>query len=394
MSETINILKQKQLKEFGEEGLKYISSSKQLDKYIIRKSVQSENSAKTYRAKLNRFGFFIYQKYGKASTLDEILSKVATGEIDPYDLLAEFAAYLKEINVKPNEIRQKTKMSRKFLRFCGAKINNEDFTDNVPLPKSQTPEFNGVEKAQIVEILNYCKNQRLKTAIMLYAATGCRAVEGCAVRLCDINFENNTITFRKEYTKTKRERIRPMTRELAKQIQIWLKEKYRIHWAVRVAGGKREKVEPKPNPEDLLLGFWHHHIKSKPEGVYDSIYHEYQVIAELMEMKRKNGRRLITFHRLRAFAKSTISDLGYGDYSEWFIGHSGSTYYRKPEKERIEVFRKVEQYLTFLDVTGFEAKGADQQTKIEQLQADLQEEREERKRLLEQLYKQGVIKKD
>ena len=45
-------------------------------------------------------------------------------------------------------------------------------------------------------------------------------------------------------------------------------------------------------------------------------------------------RRQITLHSFRRFVKSTISDLGYSDYSEWFIGHSGSTYYRKRNPKR------------------------------------------------------------
>ena len=37
-----------------------------------------------------------------------------------------------------------------------------------------------------------------------------------------------------------------------------------------------------------------------------------------------NGRRRqITFHSFRRFVKTTISDLGYADCSEYFIGHSG-----------------------------------------------------------------------
>jgi len=40
-------------------------------------------------------------------------------------------------------------------------------------------------------------------------------------------------------------------------------------------------------------------------------------------------RRKIILHSFRRFAKTTISDLGYADYSEWFIGHSGSTYWLK-----------------------------------------------------------------
>ena len=79
-------------------------------------------------------------------------------------------------------------------------------------------------------------------------------------------------------------------------------------------------------------------------------------------------RRQITLHSFRRFVKSTISDLGYSDYSEWFIGHTGSTYYRKKESEKIEIFRKIEPYLTFLNVYQLERQGADIQTKIDELE--------------------------
>ena len=79
-------------------------------------------------------------------------------------------------------------------------------------------------------------------------------------------------------------------------------------------------------------------------------------------------RRQITLHSFRRFVKSTISDLGYSDYSEWFIGHAGSTNYRKKESEKIEIFRKIEPYITFLNVYQLKRQGADIQTKIEELE--------------------------
>ena len=66
--------------------------------------------------------------------------------------------------------------------------------------------------------------------------------------------------------------------------------------------------------------------------------------------------------------KTTISDLGYSDYSEWFIGHAGSTYWGKKDNEKAEIFRKIEPYLTFLNVPQLERQGADLQTKIENLE--------------------------
>ena len=67
--------------------------------------------------------------------------------------------------------------------------------------------------------------------------------------------------------------------------------------------------------------------------------------------------------------KSTISDLGFGEYSEDFIGRDASTYYRKTVKEKAEIFTKIEPYLTFLDFATLERKGADTNTRIEELES-------------------------
>ena len=42
------------------------------------------------------------------------------------------------------------------------------------------------------------------------------------------------------------------------------------------------------------------------------------------------------------------------DYSEYFIGHSGSTYWRKKDSVKAEIFCKIEPYLTFLNVNKLE----------------------------------------
>ncbi len=79
-------------------------------------------------------------------------------------------------------------------------------------------------------------------------------------------------------------------------------------------------------------------------------------------------RRKITLHSFRRFVKTTISDLGYQDFSEYFIGHSCYTYWTKKESEKAEIFRKIEPYLTFLNVHQLERQGADIQSKIEELE--------------------------
>ena len=79
-------------------------------------------------------------------------------------------------------------------------------------------------------------------------------------------------------------------------------------------------------------------------------------------------RRQITLHSFRRFVKTTISDLGYSDFSEYFIGHSGSTYWRKKESDKAELFRKIEPYLTFLNIHQLERQGADMQSRVEELE--------------------------
>ena len=49
----------------------------------------------------------------------------------------------------------------------------------------------------------------------------------------------------------------------------------------------------------------------------------------------------------------------------WYIGHMGSTYYRKNEKEKYDLFHKIEPYLTYLGYSALERKGADIASKVE-----------------------------
>ena len=69
--------------------------------------------------------------------------------------------------------------------------------------------------------------------------------------------------------------------------------------------------------------------------MYHNLAHIFSNMLDRMGMgDREDGneiRRKITLHLFKRFV-TTIFDLGYSDYSEWFIGHSGSTYWRKKDK--------------------------------------------------------------
>jgi hypothetical protein len=50
------------------------------------------------------------------------------------------------------------------------------------------------------------------------------------------------------------------------------------------------------------------------------------------------------------------------------LGHKGSVYWQSKLSEKEEIFRKVEPYLTFLNIPQLERQGADIQTKVEELE--------------------------
>ena len=141
----------------------------------------------------------------------------------------------------------------------------------------------------------------------------------------------------------------------------------------------REKRKHSQNIEHHLLKklIYYFQVLQNDKAPYpSSLYTELstsfgRTLDRLGKGEREDGngrRRQITLHSFRRFVKSTISNLGYSDYSEWFIGHAGSTYYRKKESEKVEIFRKIEPYLTFLNVYQLERQGADIQAKVEELE--------------------------
>jgi hypothetical protein len=105
-------------------------------------------------------------------------------------------------------------------------------------------------------------------------------------------------------------------------------------------------VEPEPIPEDLFFATPRRRKRSSLRGLYVYMNEDFAKTLDRIGFgNREDGnrkRREITFHSFRRFVKTTISDLGYQDFSEWFIGHAGSTYWRKKDSEKADLFRKIE----------------------------------------------------
>jgi len=147
-------LQEKQLERYGQDVLDFIRASKLLNKYISRKATRSTSTAVGYKSKLTQFGYFIFSKVDGNVSFDTTINKIAGGEINALDLVADYASYLTTEKAKANTIRAKVKLARRFLKFSGVDIDVEDFREQVSLPRLQRPEFKALEKTEVVELLS------------------------------------------------------------------------------------------------------------------------------------------------------------------------------------------------------------------------------------------------
>jgi integrase len=222
---------------------------------------------------------------------------------------------------------------------------------------------------------------------MLLAATGMRPMEALSIRIKDINFISKPVKIlqRGEYTKTRIDRTILLTDEVTKQLESWINYKYRTRRVSYYNKNGRSITElrtPQKNEFDLAFAA---NQSQLPFSIYVDLRNGYGKTLDRIGLGSRqeftpnpqsrnvhHRRRCITLHSFRRFVKSTITNLGFSDFSEYFIGHSGSTYYRVTDTEKTEIFRKIESHLTYLDYPTLEQKGADVQAKVEHLEDENQ----------------------
>ncbi|MGC2598519.1 MAG: site-specific integrase, partial [Nitrososphaeraceae archaeon] len=351
------------------------NTSNIISEYVATVSMMNKLTANEYYARLEIFKRFVNEKYSMSA--DDIISKIKKNG-DPYSLLIEYARYLQNRNISTSTLKQRVVTVKNFLEYHDIDISPRRFKLKVKLPKTIRKNKEALSKEDIVEILNTASDIRIKTYVMLLASTGMRAGEALSIRIKDLDLDSNPskLFVRGEFTKTRTDRIIFLTDEIAHQLKVWLDYKYRTR---RVCyrdrqDGKTISVyrSPTRNETDLVFAVYQNTEHANYIWLYKDLLKSFQrILDRIGKGAREDGnerRRQITLHSFRRFVKTTISDLGYADYSEYFIGHSGSTYWRKKDSEKAEIFRKIEPYLTFLNVHQLERQGADIQTKVEELE--------------------------
>ena len=335
--------------------------------------MMTQSTAEEYMYRLNSFKSFIQSEY-KVS-IDRLIQQINEGLVDQYYILFQYANYLKKFNNVSNlTLKQRVVTVKNFLEYCDVDISPRKFKLKVKLPKIVRRNKEALSKEDIVDILNTCSDIRLKTYVMLLAGTGMRAVEALSIRIKDLDLKSSPprLFVRGMFTKTRSDRTIFLTSELGNQVSTWLDYKYRtrrVCYSNKNGKTITEYRTPERNTADLIFSV--HHFNPEPNHLYVNLRGAFAKTLDRMgKGTREEGnekRREITLHSFRRFVKTTISDLGYQDFSEYFIGHSGSTYWTKKESEKAEIFQKIEPYLTFLNVHQFERKGADIQSKVDEL---------------------------
>jgi integrase len=359
-----------------------VISSSAMKNYLSTIRLANPFSAIVYGDHVKTFEAFTLSKYNL--NLDDLLVSVKEGKYNIYEVLNDFTFYLQNEyhnKLSTNTLRIRVRVVKNFLEYCDVDISDAKFRLKVRLPKGVRNNKEAIDKDDIRDILNSCSDIRLKTFVMLLAGTGCRAVEALSIRNKDLWITSSPakVNLRAEYTKTRQDRSVFLTKEMVIQLKRWLDFKYRKHrscYREKDGSYRTEYIMPKPQPDDLVFAVYG---KPNPRTLYVQIATMYATMLDRIgkgDREDNQRRRKVTLHSFRRFTKSTISDLGYSDYSEWFIGHAGSTYWRKKISEKAELFRKIEPYLTFLDYSELEAKGADIETKVEELKKEKQALRE------------------
>lgn len=349
--------------------------SNSLTRYIRGIQIMTQTTANQYSSRLVKFQRFVLKEYNE--NLDGLIDKLKRKKNDPYEVLTSYCIHLQNQDLSTVTLKYNIGIAKNFLEFNDVEISPRKYRLKVRLPRVVRRNKEALSKEEIVDILNTCSNIRLKTFIMFLASTGCRAGETTSIRLKDLDLKSkpSKIFIRGEFTKTKTDRLIFLTEELVHQLKTWIEFKYRRRrvCSINKSTGKSisEYRTPKKDENDLIFGS-RKSSEINHRSIYGDLCHIFERTLDRMgKGEREDGnerRRQITLHSFRRFVKTTISDLGYQDFSEFMIGHAGSTYWRKKDSEKAELFKKVESYLTYLNVHQLERRGADFETKLKELE--------------------------
>jgi integrase len=312
--------------------------------------------------------------------LETILVPLEKKEIDIYTTLDDFIDYLKN---RMDTYNGNTKLSEKtiafyiagvksYLEYYYVEISSKKLRNKVTMPKILKRKKETLNQKKIRTILLACNNDRLKVFILVLASGGTRSIETLSIRNRDIDYEQGSpikLHIIAENTKTGQDRDVYISNEAFGELKKFVERKYNDNF---------QKIKSN-YPNDLGFSSWKTE-SIQPSGIYGVLHKQFANLLTKIEMaQRKDGqgiqRRKISFHLFRDYVKSTVSKHTTKDFSEWVLGHSGSTYWNVDveDDETKGLYLKCMKYLTFLDYEVVETVGADFESKLAERDKEIEE---------------------
>ena len=165
----------------------------------------SPQSKRIYGFGLSHFQCFLYNVYGADCSIDSIIDSLTTNKINVYTLLDDFVSHLtgkgESSKLSANSISLYVVAVRSYLSYHDIDIVPAKFKRRVKLPKNHREDEQPIDAEDIRQILLSCNNRRLKAYLLVIASGGFRAMEGLAIRYCDIDYSvSPTIEFQARST--------------------------------------------------------------------------------------------------------------------------------------------------------------------------------------------------
>src|SRR6478672_5658690 len=175
--------------------------------YFENTNIMNKSSADEYLYRLKIFNAFLHKEYYNIN-IENLLEKIKDGTIDAYNILSKFSANQKNCNISAITIKQRVVTIKNFFEYHDIEVSPRKFKLKVRLPKAVRKNKEAISKEDIADIINHCSDIKLKTYVMLLAATGMRASEALHIRVKDVDFEKHPteLYVRGENTKTKADR--------------------------------------------------------------------------------------------------------------------------------------------------------------------------------------------
>ena len=341
--------------------------AKQFLKSKARGSKQTEQSYSVALSHLQKFLTENNYQY----TLESMIDALSEGKINVYTVLDGFVGYMVDNHLSYRTISLYVAGVKSYLEYYDVEISTKKFKNKVTLPSKEKKLKEAIDANDIRNILQACTSDRLRSFLLVLASSGMRSGEALSLRNCDIDFSSSPtrIHILAKNTKTKTERYAYISNEASKHLKSYILGRY------------IDENEYKKYPNHIVFAQQKRRTEiCNRKELYIRMQERLVQVLDKVGLSQKvdgQNRRKITLHLLRAFVKSVVSVQTNSDFSEWLLGHSGSTYFSIKEKEKVELYRKCEPYLTFLDYATVESVGQDFESKLQERDSQIKALRQE-----------------